>query len=119
MPIPRPCANSATSAVDGVRVQDLVAGIEVLRLDGSARPVEDAPPLRALRGEIIKEEEQVVRRRAPASCAIGEVNAAPVRNASGDIIGSVAVVRDITERKRFEQTLEADLRRHLAAAQPR
>lgn len=96
--------------VDGVRVEDLVAGIEVLRPDGSSRPLEEAPPLRALRGEIIKEEEQLVRTPRTGELRHRQVNAAPVRNAAGEIIGSVAVVRDITERKRFEQTLAADLR---------
>jgi PAS domain S-box-containing protein len=96
--------------VDGARVEDLVANIEVLRPDGTARPLDEAPPLRALRGEIIQEEEQVVRTPRTGELRHRQVNAAPVRNAAGEIIGSVAVVRDITERKRFEQTLEADLR---------
>ncbi|HEX6639269.1 MAG TPA: PAS domain-containing protein, partial [Steroidobacteraceae bacterium] len=96
--------------VDGLRVEDVVAGLEVLRPDGTPRPQDDAPPLRALRGEIIKEEEQVVRTPRTGELRHRQVNAAPVRNAAGEIIGSVAVVRDITERKRFEQTLEADLR---------
>lgn len=96
--------------VDGKKVEDLIAGLEVLRPDGSARPLDDAPPLRALRGEFIKEEEQVVRTPRTGELRHRQVNASPVRNAAGEIIGSVAVVRDITERKRFEQTLAADLR---------
>jgi PAS domain S-box-containing protein len=96
--------------VDGVPVESLVAALEVLRADGTPRPLEDAPPLRALRGETIKEEEQLVRTPRTGELRHRQVNASPVRNAAGEIIGSVAVVRDITERKRFEQTLEADLR---------
>ena len=96
--------------VDGVHVEDVVRGLEVLRPDGSPRPLDEAPPLRALRGEIIKEEEQVVRTPRTGELRHRQVNAAPVRNSAGEIIGSVAVVRDITERKRFEQTLAADLR---------
>ena len=47
--------------VAGISVQELVSQLEILRMDGSPRPLEEAPPLRALKGEIIRDEEQLVR----------------------------------------------------------
>jgi PAS domain S-box-containing protein len=94
----------------GVPVQELIAGFEVLRPDGSPRPSSEAPPLRALNGEVITEEEQIVRTPRTGELRHRQVSAAPVRVAGGTIIGSVSVVRDITDRKRFEAALAADLR---------
>jgi PAS domain S-box-containing protein len=96
-------------AVAGVRVEDIVSTLEVLRPDGTRRPLSESPPLRALRGEVIREEEQFVRTPRTGELRHRQVNASPVRNLAGDIIGSVAVVRDITERKRIEAALAADL----------
>jgi PAS domain S-box-containing protein len=96
-------------AVAGVRVEDVVSTLEVLRPDGSRRPLAESPPLRALRGEVIREEEQIVRTPRTGELRHRQVNASPVRNAAGEIIGSVAVVRDITERKRIEAALATDL----------
>ncbi|HET7811064.1 MAG TPA: response regulator [Steroidobacteraceae bacterium] len=96
--------------LSGLPVEDVVRDLEVLRADGTPRPVEEAPPLRALRGEIVRDEEQMVRRQRSGEWRHRQVSSAPVRDASGEIIGSVSVVRDITERKRFEAALAADLR---------
>jgi len=94
----------------GVPVEELMAGFEVYRPDGTPRPVQEAPPLRALKGEIITEEEQIVRTPRTGELRHRQVSAAPVRSSDGAIIGSVSVVRDITDRKRFEDALGADLR---------
>jgi PAS domain S-box-containing protein len=96
--------------LDGQAVAEVVGKLEVLRADGTPRPVEEAPPLRALRGEVIRDEQQQVRTPRSGELRHRQVSAAPVRNASGDIIGSVSVVRDVTEAKRFEEALAADLR---------
>jgi PAS domain S-box-containing protein len=93
----------------GKRVEDVVRDIEVLRPDGTPRPIADAPPLRALRGEIIRDEEQLVRTPRSGELRHRQVSAAPVHDAAGNIMGSVSVVRDITERKRSEAALAADL----------
>ncbi|HEU4653353.1 MAG TPA: ATP-binding protein [Steroidobacteraceae bacterium] len=98
--------------VDGVPVTDILARLEVYRADGSPRPIEEAPPLRALKGEVIGDEEQIVRVPRTGEFRYRQVSASPVRDAGGNIIGSVSVVRDITERKRAEEALrEADRRK--------
>ena len=84
-------------------VAKVAASFEVLRPDGTPRPVEEAPPLRALAGEVVSQEEEIVRMPGTGELRHREVNAAPVKDASGTIVGSVCVVRDITKRKRTEE----------------
>jgi PAS domain S-box-containing protein len=96
--------------INGLRVEEVVEKLEILRPDGTPRPAEDAPPLRALRGEVIRDEEQIVRTPRSGQLRHRQVSSAPVRGASGNIIGSVSVVHDITERKRIEAAAADDLR---------
>ena len=90
-----------------IDIETLVKSLEVCRADGSPRPLEEAPPLRALRGETVREEESIVRTPATGELRYRQSSAAPVKDASGRIIGSVSVVRDITERKQAEGSLHA------------
>jgi len=90
----------------GIDVEKFAASLEVLRPDGTPRPVEETPPLRALAGEIIRGQEEIVRTPATGELRHREVNAAPVRDGAGNIIGSVSIVRDITERKRAAEQIE-------------
>ncbi len=87
-------------------VEKIAAGFEVYRPDGTPRPVVEAPPLRALRGETVVDQEEIIRMPATGQLRYRQVNAAPVREAEGTIIGSVSVVRDITERKKAEEALK-------------
>ncbi len=90
----------------GMTVDELASSLEVLNPDGSPRPVEEEPSaLRALRGEVTKNLHEIVRIPASGELRFREVTANPVRDADGNIIGSVTVVRDITERKRMEEEL--------------
>ena len=86
-------------------VEELATSLEVLREDGSSRPVEEAPPLRALSGEAVRNQQEIVRTPVTGELRYREVNANPVHDSEGKIIGSVAVVRDITERKAMEEEL--------------
>jgi PAS domain S-box-containing protein len=92
---------------DGViEVEKLIASVEMLRPDGSPRPVEEAPPLRALRGETIRNQQEIIRTPASGELRHREISSTPVRDAAGTIIGSVSVARDITERKAMEEEIK-------------
>lgn len=88
-----------------IPVDVLAASIEVLRPDGSPRPLDEAPPLRALAGEYVENQEEIVRTPASGTLRYRQVSAAPVKDTSGAIIGSVSVARDITEHKLLEEQL--------------
>jgi len=90
-------------------VEKLVGSLEILRPDGSPRPVEESPSLRALKGEIVRNEETLIRTPLRGELRYHELSATPVRDVKGEIIGSVTVSRDITERKKAEQELARDL----------
>jgi signal transduction histidine kinase len=89
-----------------VDVENLATTTEVYRSDGTLRPVEEAPPLRALKGEVLKNQEEIVRTPARGDLRYRQVSSAPVRDNEGNIIGSVSVVRDITELKELQNRLE-------------
>jgi PAS domain S-box-containing protein len=92
--------------IDPVDIENFAAGLEVFRPDGSPRPVEEAPPLRALKGEEVRNFEEKVRTPGTKEMRYRQVNANPVRDASGTIIGSVSVVRDITDLIKAEEELK-------------
>ena len=92
--------------LSALNVENFANSLEVYRADGTPRPANEAPPLRALEGEVVVGEEEMIRIPSNGELRYREVNAAPVRDAGGAIIGSVSVVRDITERKRAEEALQ-------------
>lgn len=114
--------------VEGVDIEQIVAQLEVFRPDGTPRPFAEAPPVRALAGEIVRDEEQIVRVPRTGELRHRQVSSAPVRDGSGKIIGSVSVVRDVTDkylrekerqdsehrRERLIATLAHELRNPLA-----
>jgi len=98
--------------VPGVEVDDLVRQLLILRADGSVRPSHEAPLSRALAGEVIVGEEEIIQTPRAGELRHREVYATPVRDHSGQIVGAVAVVRDITQHKRAQATLrDADRRK--------
>ena len=90
---------------DGIDIERFAASVEVYRPDGSPRPVEESPPLRALTGDVVRNQEEVVRTPARGELRYRQVNATPVRDRGGHIIGSVSVVRDITEYRNADEAL--------------
>ena len=91
--------------------------LEVFRPDGSLRPVEEAPPLLALRGEIVKNQEKIILTPVNGELRCRQVSVTPIRDPAGNIIGSVSVVRDITEIEAAEKVLlESETHRKVAEA---
>ena len=88
-----------------IDVEKFAANLEVYRPDGSPRPIEEAPPLRALQGEVVRNQEEIIRTPLRGELRYRQVSSSPVRDAGGHIIGSVSVTRDITELKRMEEEL--------------
>jgi PAS domain S-box-containing protein len=83
-------------------IESALDQLEILRPDGTPRPREDAPLSRALRGEVIRNEGEMIRNLATGQLRRRELSGTPVRDEGGRIIGAVVVVRDITERKQAE-----------------
>jgi PAS domain S-box-containing protein len=107
----------ATSAME---VEKLISSLEILRPDGSPRPLEESPGLLSLTGKAVRNLEEIVRIPASGELRYRQVNSSPVRDAGGNIAGSVSVVRDITELKKAEDELrrsDATLRGMLEATQ--
>ncbi len=91
--------------ISGLGMEMGAGCVEVFRPDGTPRPVEDSPPLRALRGETVEHQEEIVRIPKTGELYHLQMNAAPVKDFNGDIIGSVCVARDITAQKQAEKEL--------------
>ncbi len=101
-------------SVEGVEIEKILSELEVFRADGSPRPLSEAPPVRALAGETVRDEEQIVRTPRTGELRHRQVSSAPVRDRSGKIIGSVSVVRDVTDKRMREKELqEAERQRRM------
>jgi PAS domain-containing protein len=98
--------------VEGVDIERIVSQLEVFRPDGTPRPISEAPPVRALAGEVVRDEKQIVRIPLTGELRHRQVSSAPVRDSSGSIIGSVSVVRDVTDKYlREKERQEAEQQR--------
>jgi signal transduction histidine kinase/DNA-binding NarL/FixJ family response regulator len=70
--------------------------------DGAPLPLDRLPLRRAVQGETITNEEFEAH-FADGSIVYGLVQAAPLRDPAGNIVGAVSATLDITERKRTEE----------------
>ncbi len=84
----------------------LAERLQMRRPDGSPLLAQDFASLRALRGETLRGYEAVLRRPDGQEVYVG-VTASPVRGRAGERPGlAVAVVRDLSELRRFEEMRE-------------
>jgi PAS domain S-box-containing protein len=96
--------------------EEVAAELLICHLDGTARPLEDAPLLRALGGEIIRIQEELAYIPSKGELRHRQVSAAPVRTKDGRIIGSVSLIRDVTDLKKTEKKLRESEQRYRALA---
>lgn len=81
-----------------------VSGYSLRRPDGQIIPSVELPLMLSLKGEIIVDQEVVIRHEDGKEVTI-LVNTAPIYGPNGHIIGAVAVMNDITEYERTQQEL--------------
>jgi PAS domain S-box-containing protein len=82
--------------------------LEIYEPDGRLRSLNQAPMLRALRGEVVSNQEEVIRHPVTGEMRYRLGSAALLRDRAGQIIGAVGLPRDITHLK----SMEAELRRN-------
>ena len=78
--------------------------LDVFLTAGEVAPMDRWPVSRALRGEIATNAEYTLRRKDTGETWVGNYSFSPIRDKAGAIVGSVVVARDITERKRVEES---------------
>jgi two-component system CheB/CheR fusion protein len=97
--------------VGHANVHRLGGNERVVRTDGTPYRPDELPIVRALRGETIPDEE--LTWITPSHTSTVAIKAAPLTDPSGAIIGAVAAVQDLTNRRQTEAQLrhERDLSR--------
>lgn len=88
------------------------AFLDVFFPNGELAPLDQWAVPRALRGEVVTNAEYTLHRKDTGDRWVGSYNFAPIRNAEGQIMGSVVVGRDVTERKRLEAERETALAKY-------
>jgi PAS domain S-box-containing protein len=81
------------------------AFLDVFMENGQAAPLEMWAVPRALRGETVTNAEYSLRRKDTDESWVGSYSFAPIRGEGGEIVGSVVVARDITQKKANEQEI--------------
>ena len=97
--------------VADIAAEAIANRLEVYRTDGSLRPMEESPPLRALRGEYLRNQEEMTKTPVKGELRYRQVSAAPVKDNNGNIIGSVSVLRDVTDQRKAEEENQISLNR--------
>ena len=79
--------------------------MKLLKPNGEIYPTEKLPANRALKGEKIVNDEAIIE-RLDGSRIIVSSTSAPLTDTNGEIIGSVAIFEDITEKRELEKKLD-------------
>ena len=68
-------------------------------------PTDELPLVRAVRGEVVEDEELFIRNPSVPAGVFVSVTASPVRSESREVVGGVSVLRDVSERKIEQEAL--------------
>ena len=93
----------ADRTVGIVNVHDATPIFQISRVDGPAVPPAELPLTRALRGQIVNQEELEWAQLGGARFI--SASASPLRGSDGTIHGAVVVAQDVTPRKQLEAEL--------------
>ena len=83
--------------------------MKLLKPNGEIYPPEKLPANRALNGEKIFNDEAIIERSNGSRILISSTSA-PLTDAKGEIIGSVAIFEDITEKRELEDKLDLHMK---------
>jgi PAS domain S-box-containing protein len=89
---------------ENISLNKLISKSKVYDSNGSLRLKDGSPLLRALNGEILTNFDETVIFPSGEK-QYRQVSSAPIKNEYNNIRGAVAVVRDITEQKKIEESL--------------
>jgi len=87
----------------GSRLDALVSFFQILTPSGLTHPPEQLPLARALRGETVVNARWRMCQPGGGDELVMEASAAPVRADSGNILGAITTLRDVTEQVRLER----------------
>ncbi len=99
----------------GIHLRDLIDSL-ITRSESERLEFPNLAVVKALRGEMVRNERRVFERSNGAPPLEAVVSASPMRNADGNIVGALVVVRDVTEIAQLQKRI-ADTERHLAIGQ--
>ncbi|MBI4320680.1 MAG: PAS domain-containing protein [Chloroflexi bacterium] len=77
--------------------------LNIRHLDGTPVSPSELPLARALIGEIVVQEDEIVCNQRTHRDMRVRTNAAPIRNDAGEIVGAVEVARDVTELTELDE----------------
>jgi len=96
--------NTGATKMFGYRADEVI-GKSITMLMPEERINESAEILRRIRREENVEHFETVRRRKDGTDIIVSLTVSPIRSPDGNVIGASKIVRDITDRKRIEETI--------------
>ena len=86
-------------AREPISIDEWLSRFAVTTPEGRPQQPEQVPLLRSLHGEMVNGAEEVVRRPLTGTLLRRQVNSAPVRDHVGNIVGAVAIVRNLGDPK--------------------
>jgi PAS domain S-box-containing protein len=108
------CWNQGAERLYGYTAQEVIGRPLMMLVPPERREMEKEILERLRCGERVKSYE-TVRRRKDGSHVDISLTVSPIKNAQGEVIGTSRIARDVTERKRSEESIRAAYERESAA----